>query len=427
MTYIPLHVHDEDASVGDSILNLKAYVQRGVEYNLPALAITNHGSMASMYQFYRLCKENNIKPIIGNEMYVIPDKDSDIIDYIALKTNERKKIDYEPSRYSHLVLIAQNKIGFQNLLYLTSYSAIKSFYKKPLITEEQLFSHSEGLICLTACVGGLFPEMILQKKEPDLIRSKLNEYANVFKNRFYLELQPCAFEEQIKVNMHLARYAKELNLPVVATNDVHYLNQSDAVVHNIHVADYRKETVAVDDELIYRDSCFYFMKEEELKLLGVDEVIQKEAILNTERIANSCDSIELIKEVQMPIFDKNLSPAKALRMLHDLAFKKLNRIVHTVDNPYEYSERLAHELGVIEKLGFVDYFLIIWDVFRYAKEEGIRMGPGRGSVCGSLLAFCLNIVKTDPIKYDLIFERFLSEFRIGSVPDKNLMLDITSI
>lgn len=417
MSYIPLHVHDEDASVGDSILNLKDYVKKGVEFGLPALAITNHGSIASMYKFYKLCEDNHIKPIIGNEMYVVSDKDSDLVNYSSLDAKGRKKIKYTPGEYSHLVLIAQNKEGFKNLLHLTSYSAIKTFYKRPLITEEQLFSHSEGLICLTACVGGLFPKMINEKQDPSVIKEKLKEYTNVFKDRFYLELQPCNFPEQIKTNMHLARYAKELNLPVVATNDVHYLNREDAVVHNIHVADYRKQVVGVDDELIYKDDCFYFMEEKDLQLLGVDEAIQKEAILNTERIANSCEHIELIKDVQMPIFDKNLSPTESLNMLYDLAFEKLNRIIHTVDNPYIYSERLLYELGVIEKLGFVDYFLIIWDLFRYAKEANIMMGPGRGSVCGSLLAYCLNITKVDPVKYDLLFERFLSEFRIGSIPD----------
>ena len=427
MTYIPLHVHDEDASVGDSILNLEAYVKKGVEMGLPALAITNHGSLASMYKFYSLCKEHNIKPLIGNEIYTTPDACERLLAYAQADSKERKKLDYTLSDYNHLVLIAQNEVGLRNLLYLTSYGATQTFYKKPLVSEELLFQHSEGLICLTACIQGVFPQMILNDVKEEVIKAKLLAYANFFPNRFYLELQPCSFIEQTKVNMHLARYAKQLNLPVVATNDVHYLEKEDAQIHNMHVADFRKKQITADAELIYRDNCFYLMREDELQLLGVDSTTQKTAIDNTVVIAEQCENLVLPDKVQMPIFDKTLTPLETRNKLYELAFNKLNRITHIVSDPYVYTERLTYELSVIEKLGFVDYFLIIWDVLRYARESHIKMGPGRGSVCGSLLAYLLDITSVDPIKYHLIFERFLSEYRIGTTPDEFLMLYIISM
>lgn len=419
--YIPLHVHDEDASIGDSILNLEDYVNLAKTYGLPALAITNHGSLASMYKFYKLCKKQNIKAIIGNEMYLSLDDNEALLAYADADTNTRKKITqqtgYKPSGYFHLVLLAQNRVGFHNLLYLTSYSATQTFYGKPLITEEVLKQHAEGLICLTACVQGLIPQMILQDQPSEAIQKKILDYAELFKGRFYLELQPCCFQEQIKVNMHLARYAELLNLPVVATNDVHYLKPEDALAHNVHVADSRNKKVSIEDELIYRDNCFYLMQEKDLNLLGVSQAVQQKAVAHTVQIAESCEDLNLPQQVQMPVFDSKLSPAQRLKLLYQIAVKKLNHLMLTVREPYIYSERLMYELSVIEKLGFVDYFLIIWDVYRYAKEEQIAVGPGRGSVAGSLLAYCLDVTKIDPIKYHLIFERFLSEYRIGSVPD----------
>lgn len=423
MTYIPLHVHDQDASVGDSILDLEAYVKKGKTYGLPALAITNHGSLSSMYKFYQLCKDAKIKPIIGNEIYVNPDTASSILKFIQTPSKKRdKSITLSP--YSHLVLLAQNEIGLKNLLYLTSFGATQTFYKKPLVPEELVFKHSEGLICLTACIGGAIPKMILQDKPKQEILEVLKTYAKYFPGRFYLELQPCKIIEQTKVNMQLAQYAKELNLPVVATNDMHYLNKEDAIIHNIHVADCRKQVVLIDDDLIYKDDCFYFMKEEEVQLLGVDLDIQKKAIENTCVIADQCEMINLPDKVQMPIFNPNFTAQQAKEKIYELAFKKLNTIIHYVRDPYEYTDRLIYELGVIEKLGFIDYFLIIWDVMRYAKEHHIKTGPGRGSVVGSLLAYLLEITKVDPIRYHLIFERFLSEYRVGTVPD--IDLDITS-
>ena len=203
--YIPLHVHDEDASVGDSILNIGDYIDKALEYNLPAIAVTNHGSLSSMYKFYDMCSKNNLKAIIGNEFYVTQDMAQDLEAYIKMSAKDRKKSDYKPGHYSHLIIIAKNQIGLKNLLYLTSYSATKCFYMKPLLPEEVLFEHSEGLICLTACVGGVIPQMILNDCDDAIIKQKILKYKSIFQRDFYLELQPCQFTEQIQVNINLLK------------------------------------------------------------------------------------------------------------------------------------------------------------------------------------------------------------------------------
>lgn len=417
--YIPLHTHDKNGSVGDALLDLEDYVERAETLKLPALGISNHGSMSTIYKFNALCHKKNIKPLFGVEIYLSLDKEEDLIRYLQLDKKEREASSFKPGRYYHLVVYAMDSIGLKNTLHITTHGATETFYKKPLVTEDYLFQHTEGVIALSACIGGLIPQMILSNEDNTLIEKTIKRYQKAFNGLFYLELQPSNRKEQIEVNALLEYFSEKLDVPVIATNDIHYLNKEDAIIHNIHVADHRGKSISVKDPLLYGDDCYYFMTEEEMSLPGVDLETQKKAIANTKRIADMCN-VELPHQVQMPIFDATIDCEAKIK---EIAYRKLRRIIGTVKNPYLYTERLQYELNVIKKLGFIDYFLIIWDVLRYAREVGISVGPGRGSVSNSLLAYMLDITKVDSIKHNLIFERFLSEYRT-SLPD--IDLDICS-
>ena len=413
--YISLHLHT-NKSIGDAILTIDGYMKKAKELNLSAASITNHGSMIDIYEFFSACKKNNIKPIIGCEFYIYND---------YLPHDEDEKANDKRNREKHIVLIAKDYKGFQNLLLLHNLAQIDNFYYKPMLTIDNLKTYSEGLICLTACVGGYLPSLIMHvankenatENDNQMIIDMLEELKQIFKDDLYLELQPGTFRDQIIVNNTLIELSKICNVKTVITNDVHYLNEDDWFAHNIHVCSSRKKIVS--DTIEYPDKCYYVMSNEDLYKWCNGYI--PEQVIDTS-IDNIYEIIDKVEEYNI-IPDKTYMPSVDVpcgfsndSYIEYLCFSRLQKIRGTIKDVAEYSERILKELKVIEKLGFSGYFLTVRDYMLWAKNNDIMTGPGRGSVAGSLVAYLLDITRVDPIKYGLLFERFLSEFR-PSPPD----------
>lgn len=405
--YIPLHAHSATGSIGDSILKISDYVKKAKEYGLPAVALTEHGSLASIYNFYYCAKENGIKPIIGCEVYESLDR-----------LNKDKKSE-NASKMWHLVLLAKNNEGLKNLIKIVNDAQLNGFYYKPRTDMNFMKKHGKGIICLSGCVGGKIPQAILNNNKEAALKY-IKEYKDVF-DEFYLEIQPGTFEEQLIVNQSLIELSEETDTPLIVTNDIHYLNQEDYVPHDAHVKIHRKKKM--DDELVYADTIYWFMDRDAIISAFRDTIpkdVLNKAIKNTVLVAEKCE-VNLDSAVKMPRFNVDEKHSEHF-LLTQKTFKALENIKHTLDDPAKYVERLLYELDVIHELGFSGYFLIVEDFIRYARDNGIAVGPGRGSVGGSLVAYLLGITLADPIKYDLLFERFLSKHR-KSVPDIDMDFD----
>ena len=407
--YAITHLHTASGSIGDSILKIKDLVAKAKELGIPAIAITNHGSMADMYDFYFECVNNNIKPIIGCEVYTTEDRE------VKDKTVK--------GAYHHLIMLAKNETGLKNLLSICADAELIGKYYKPRTDYDYLESiDTTGLAVTTACVGSEVNQLILDDKHEEA-KELLLRLNNIFED-FYLEVQPGEFEDQIKVNNALVDFSEELNIPLIASNDVHYLDAEDYLAHDGHVKVYRKAKLT--DDFCYPDKCYYVMSYKELfnslsKSIGEDKA--KIAIDNTILLADKCNVSIEIDGLNLPEFEcpDSFTPKKYLEYI---CLKKLNQIQNKVKDVSSYIDRIYSELEVIDKLGFVSYFLIVRDFMEYAKENNILCGPGRGSVCGSLIAYLANLTKVDPIKYNLLFDRFLSVHRTGSIPDVDM--DIAS-
>ena len=403
--YVITHLHLAYGSIGDSIILLDQLIDKLKELNMQTVCLTNHGSLADMYDFYYACTENNIKPIIGCEVYLQPEEDE--------KSN------------THLILLAKNMAGIKNLLKITSDASINNFYKVPRTTMEYLENHSEGLICTSACVGGIIPQLIL-KEDIDGAKKYINKFKSIFGDDFYLEIQPGEFQDQIDVNIELIYLSEEMNVPLVAANDVHYVNKEDWKTHDFHIRINRKMTAPEnDDESIYADKIYYMMTYDELVNSFDSELYDRDVILkaieNTNVINNKCETVEFkVDKLNLPKFKIPEGYDSEKEYLEDLCFKRLEEIKYKITNPSKYVSRIYTELDVIDKLGFNSYFLIMQDLVKNAQLEGIKTGPGRGSVCGSIVAYLIGITKIDSIKYNLLFDRFLSVYRTGSIPDVDL-------
>lgn len=404
MTYVPAHLHTATGSVGDSILKISKLVERAKEYNLPALCLTNHGSLADMVNFYFECKESNIKPIIGCEVYLCND--------MLYKQKDTDKA-------THLILLAKNNKGLENLLTINTHSQLKGFYYKPRIDLKYLKeADTSGIIATSACIGSNINKLILANnmQEAENLIIELNE---IFED-FFLEIQPGNFYEQKLVNLKLIHFSRKLNIPLIASNDIHYLDSKDYLAHDNHVKSYRK--MKFDGNLCYPDKCYYLMQKEELiesLKPSVGEEIARIAVENTLYLNEVCDISLNHDKLNLPDF---ICPEgfTAETYLEYISLQRLEQIKNKLKNPIEYTERIYMELEVIKALGFTSYYLIVRDFLEYAKREKIPYGPGRGSVCGSLVAYLCGITKVDPIKYNLLFDRFLSVFRTGSIPDVDL-------
>lgn len=395
MGFVHLHVHSE-YSLLDGACKLDELVEQAVNFNMPAVALTDHGVMYGVIDFYKIAKEKEIKPIIGCEVYVTPDSRFE-------KKGQRGDL-------FHLILLAKDFEGYKNLTKLVSLSFIEGFYYKPRVDKELLREYSKGLIALTSCLAGEIPTYILNNRI-DKAKEAIREYLDIFGEDFYLELQDNGLEEQKYVNERLIELSKEFNIPLVATNDVHYLNKEDAEIHDILLCIQTGSKLNDKDRLRFKTDEFYFKSEEEMsKIFGNIP----EALENTIKIAEKCNLELPLNKVILPVFE--VPEGETLdsyfeRLCWEGARKRFG------DNiPNHIKERLEYEISVIKQMGFSGYFLIVQDFVRYAKNKGIPVGPGRGSAAGSLVSYVLGITNIEPTRWGLIFERFLNPERI-TMPD----------
>jgi DNA polymerase-3 subunit alpha len=380
----------------DGACKLDELVEQAVNFNMPAVALTDHGVMYGVIDFYKIAKEKGIKPIIGCEVYVTPDSRFE-------KKGQRGDL-------FHLILLAKDFEGYKNLTKLVSLSFIEGFYYKPRVDKELLREYSKGLIALTSCLAGEIPTYILNNRI-DKAKEAIREYLDIFGEDFYLELQDNGLEEQKYVNERLIELSKEFNIPLVATNDVHYLNKEDAEIHDILLCIQTGSKLNDKDRLRFKTDEFYFKSEEEMsKIFGNIP----EALENTIKIAEKCNLELPLNKVILPVFE--VPEGETLdsyfeRLCWEGARKRFG------DNiPNHIKERLEYEISVIKQMGFSGYFLIVQDFVRYAKNKGIPVGPGRGSAAGSLVSYVLGITNIEPTRWGLIFERFLNPERI-TMPD----------
>ncbi len=400
MGFVHLHLHTE-YSLLDGECRITHIPDAIIAAGQNACAITDHGVMYGAVDFYKALSEKGIKPIIGCEVYVAP------------RSMEQKDRLLD-SDYSHLVLLAKNEIGYKNLTAIVSKAFTIGFYQKPRTDIETLKKYSEGLICLSGCISGSIPKAILGG-DMSLARERMIIFSRIFgKDNFYLELQRHGIEGQEDVNRALIRFSRELGIPLVATNDAHYISRSDAQIQKLLSAVATGNTMD-DPDFGMQGSEHYIKSTAEMEMLFKDV---PEAIENTEKIAEMCDFTFDFESMHLPAFKPPL-PYNSESYLHQLClngleeFKNAGRL-HADFSVYQ--ERIEHELSIIHQMGFDDYFLIVWDFVNYARKNGIPVGSGRGSAVGSLCAYSLGITQVDPIKFGLLFERFLNPERV-SMPD----------
>lgn len=396
-----LHVHTH-YSLLDGLPKIDQLLHRAKELKMDSVAITDHGTMYGVIEFYQKAKELGIKPIIGEEFYVAKEKMS------------QRRPNIDDKRY-HLILLAKNFKGYQNLVELNTKAWIDGFYYKPRIDEELLEQYSENLICLTACLQGKIPRLILSGKI-ETAEKIAQKYKSIFgKDNFYFEIQHHPhIPEQKKVNKILIEMSKKLKIPLVATNDVHYLKKEDAEAQDILML-INTNAKPDDPERLTMKSDDFSFKEEEFFKKSFKEV--PEAIENTNKIAKLCNVEIDLDKPKLPNFKvpNGKNPDEYLKDLCQEGIKKIFK-----KETSEIKKRLKYELSVIKKTGFASYFLIVWDFVRWAKKNKIVVGPGRGSASGSLVSYLLNITEVDPLKYNLIFERFLNPQRAAGLPDIDL-------
>ena len=397
MSFVHLHVHTE-YSLLDGACRLDRLCSAAKERGQTALAITDHGNLFGAVDFYRTAKKHGIKPIIGCEVYV------------ASRSRFDKVHGIDSNRH-HLVLLCKNETGYQNLIKLVSSAWVDGFYTKPRIDRELLEKHHEGLIALSACLAGEIPKLIANN-EYIKARETALWYNNLFgQGNYYLEMQNHGIPEQITVSEGLIRLSNETGIPLVATNDVHYVNREDSYIQKILICIATNHTVDEENSLEFESDNFYLKSEEEMRALFSKT---QQAIDNTQKIADMCSFDFEFGNTKLPNFTvpEGYSHYDYFREKCYAGLRQ--RYGENPDNLY--IERLEYELSVISNMGYVDYFLIVADFIQYARDHGIPVGPGRGSGAGSICAYCMGITNIDPIKYNLIFERFLNPDRV-SMPD----------
>lgn len=396
MPFVHLHLHTE-YSLLDGECRISTLPETVKKQGQTAVAITDHGALYGAVDFYKACVAEGIKPIIGCETYVAPEG-------AHIKTTSPTNAPH------HLVLLAKNETGYKNLTKIVSEAFIHGFYNRPRTDFEMLSRHSEGLIALSACISGIIARPLMQDR-PDTARAHAMRMKEIFGSDFYIEIQRNGVERQEEINRKLIKLARELDIPIVATNDVHYTKRENAPT--------QKLLMAIGTANSYYDSAFgmpgsefYIKSADEMEALFADI---PEAVENTVKIAEMCDFRYDFSHLHLPRFDPPAGFTSA-DYLKKLSFDGLEMYVGKPENRAEYVSRLEYELSVIHSMGFDDYFLITWDFVSYAKRRGISVGPGRGSAVGSLTAYCLNITEVDPLRYGLLFERLLNPERV-SMPD----------
>lgn len=397
MGFVHLHVHTE-YSLLDGSSKIKEIVKRAKELGMDSLAITDHGVMYGVIDFYRAAKDAGIQPIIGCEVYVAPGSRFD------------REIGNNEDRYHHLVLLAENDRGYANLMKIVSRGFTEGFYYKPRVDYEVLEMYHEGIIALSACLAGTVATM-LRRGLYEQAKKEALRLNNLFgEGNFFLELQDHGMQEQKLVNQGLLRLHQETGIEMVATNDVHYTLASDEQAHDILLCIQTGKKVSDENRMRYEGGQYYLKSPEEMQELFP---YAKEALENTQKVADRCHVEIEFGNYKLPEFDVP-KPYTALQYLRKLCEEGLVR--RYGEKAEGLKERLLYELKTIEDMGFVDYFLIVWDFIRFAKENKIAVGPGRGSAAGSIVAYTLEITNIDPIRYNLLFERFLNPERV-SMPD----------
>ncbi len=394
--FVHLHVHTE-YSLLDGASRIHQLIDRAKELNMPAIAITDHGSMYGVIDFYKAAKAKGVKPIIGCEVYVAPKSRFD-------------KMAVDGESYYHLILLAESQQGYKNLIELVSLAYSEGFYYKPRVDKELLKKYHEGIICLSACIAGEIPAAII-RDNPERADVLVREYIDIFgKDNFFIEIQNHGMPEEKKANVELVKLAEKYDLGLVATNDSHYTNRNDSEFHDVLLCIQMGKTVDEENRMRFPNDNFYLKSPEEMeKLFGA----YRGAIENTVKIAERCQVDFVFGQLHLPVFPvpDGMTDESYLRKL---CKERLNDRYATVTKLE--TERLDYELSVIHKMGYDSYFLIVWDFINYAKNHDIAVGPGRGSAAGSIVAYLLGITNIDPLKYDLLFERFLNPDRV-TMPD----------
>jgi DNA polymerase-3 subunit alpha len=408
MSFVGLHIHS-DYSLLDGASQLQQLADRAVELGMPAIALTDHGVMYGAIELIKVCRNKNIKPIIGNEMYVVNGD-------IEVKVRGRKKY--------HQVVLAKNTQGYKNLVKLTTISHLKGMpekgiFARPCINKDLLKQYSEGLIVTSACLGGEVPQMILQNKL-DVARKVAKEYQEVFGDDYYLEIQDHGSQEDRMVNVEIVKIARELNIKIIATNDSHYISCNDVEAHDALLCINTNKLIEEDKRMRYSGTEYLKSADEMAQLFRdhLDDETIKEAIDTTLEVANKVKSYDIMGEYRIPNYpippehtaDTFVEEKSWAGLLERLKSRTRNEI------PPVYKERLEYELKMIQQMGFSTYFLVVWDYMKYARDSHIPVGPGRGSAAGSLVAYVLKITNIDPVHHGLLFERFLNPER-KSMPD----------
>lgn len=393
-----VHLHNHTLySLLDGACHIKDMMEAAHEYKMPAVAITDHGNMFGAVEFYTQAVKYGIKPIIGAEIYLAP----------SSRFDKSARVGQETA--SHLTLLSKNETGYRNLMKLVSIGYLEGFYYKPRVDMEALKKHSKGLVALSGCLKGRLPKLAM-KEDKSEAKKLINELNLLFEGDFYIELQDHGMQEQKDVNKELIKISKELNIPLVATNDVHYIKKEHARAHEALLCLQTQSTLDDPGHMKLQTDEFYFKSPAEMKELFTEV---PEAIKNTIEVTQKCNLELSFDKDYLPKF----KPPEGIsdnKYLNDLCYEGAKKKFGNLSK--ELKERLDYELNIIEKAGFTSYFLMVWDFVKFAKEQNIMVGPGRGSAAGSAVAYSLDITNIDPIKHDLIFERFLNPERI-SMPD----------
>lgn len=408
MNIVHLHTHS-DYSLLDGLVKINALVAKAAHLRMSALALTDHGVMYGAIKFYKACKEAGINPIIGCEIYIAPRK----------RTDKDGKTDTKPY---HLTLLVKNIEGYKNLLRIVSEGHLTGFYYKPRVDKEFLSKYSKGLICLSGCPAGEIPRAV-QSGNLEKAKKVAQKYIDIFgKENFFFEIQPHKMEITKKTNEGIITLAKDLDMPLVATNDIHYLNKEDTEAHEVLLAVNTGKDLENEERLSLQEASLYMMTAEEMLKALPDH---PEAIENTEKLAKMVNlemefGQSILPEFPLPKGKTNIEYLTEKAIAGFIKrFSKKPDLKSKEDPQKDPSARLIYELDIIEKTGFASYFLIVSDFVNWAKEQKIEVGPGRGSAAGSIVSYCLNITDLDPLKYELLFERFLNPERIA-MPDIDL-------
>ena len=396
MSFVHLHLHTE-YSLLDGACRIDGLMDRVKEVGQTAVAITDHGVMYGCIDFYKAAKAAGVKPIIGCEVYVA-------------RRGMTDRVHGQDNDPYHLVLLCENRKGYENLCYLVSEAFIHGFYGKPRVDLALLEQYHEGLIALSSCLAGAIPQHLMGE-DYEGAKAYALELSRIFgEGNFFLELQDHGIDEQRPVNQGIQRLSRETGLPMVVTNDAHYLRKEDAKMQDVLLCIQTGKTVDDQNRMKFQTQEFYVKSEEELRILfpGLDEAFE-----NTVKIADRCNLEFTFHEYHLPAFPVPEGYTNE-GYFRELCYKGFQE--RYPQEPKEYKDRLEYEISVISSMGYVNYYLIVWDFIRYAKEQGIPVGPGRGSGAGSIAAYCMHITEVDPMKYALIFERFLNPERV-SMPD----------